>query len=73
MVFSIFQNLKKVWLVLLVTPIFGCQSVSEPQVSEENLVKISQQELIELRQSHQQFQAIKPELERLLTIEIELT
>lgn len=73
MVFSIFQNLKKVWLVLLVTPIFGCQSVSEPQVSEENLVKISKQELMELRQSHQQFQAMKPELERLLTIESELT
>ncbi|WP_287246222.1 SPOR domain-containing protein [Pseudoalteromonas sp.] len=47
--------------------------MSEPQVSEENLVKISQQELIELRQSHQQFQAMKPELERLLTIESELT
>ncbi|MCK8127104.1 SPOR domain-containing protein [Pseudoalteromonas sp. 2CM39R] len=73
MVFTNFQNLKKVWLVLLVTPIIGCQSMSEPQVSEENLVKISQQELIELRQSHQQFQAMKPELERLLTIESELT
>lgn len=73
MVFTTFQNLKKVWLVLLVTPIIGCQSMSEPQVSEENLVKISQQELIELRQSHQQFQAMKPELERLLTIESELT
>lgn len=73
MVFTTFQNLKKVWLVLLVTPIIGCQSMSKPQVSEENLVKISQQELIELRQSHQQFQAMKPELERLLTIESELT
>ena len=41
MVFTTFQNLKKVRLVLLVTPIIGCQSMSKPQVSEEKLVKIS--------------------------------
>ena len=35
MVFTTFQNRKKVWLVLLVTPIIGCESMSMPQVSEE--------------------------------------